>query len=142
MICRKVSEVGMADIKETIQGLYALKTYLASKAIEEHGPARESLIGMQKVIDSAVNLLKEQEPRVMTRVEIEQSEECIVWFEDDQFNCYALVDGIDQRNGWVWLSTAGNMGLQQRRDCENYGKKWRCWTKRPTEDQRKAVKWE
>ena len=51
----------MTDIKETIQGLYALKTYLASKAIEEaieeHGPARESLIGMQKVIDSAVNLL-------------------------------------------------------------------------------------
>ena len=55
----------MTDIKETIQGLYALKTYLASKAIEEaieeHGPARESLIGMQKVVDSAVNLLKEQE---------------------------------------------------------------------------------
>ena len=51
----------MTDIKETIQGLYALKTYLASKAIEEHGPARESLIGIQKVVDSAVNLLKEQE---------------------------------------------------------------------------------
>lgn len=55
----------MADIKETIQGLYSLKTYLASKAIEEaiegNGPARESLIGMQKVVDSAVNMLKEQE---------------------------------------------------------------------------------
>ena len=51
----------MNDIKETIQGLYALKTHLASKAIEEHGPARESLIGMQKVVDSAVNLLKEHE---------------------------------------------------------------------------------
>lgn len=52
----------MTDIKETIQGLYALKTYLASKAIEEHGHARESLIGMQKVVDSAVNLLKRQQP--------------------------------------------------------------------------------
>lgn len=50
-------EVGMTDIKETIQGLYSLKTYLAIKAIEEHGPARESLIEMHKVIDSAVNLL-------------------------------------------------------------------------------------
>ena len=87
-------------------------------------------------------MLKEQEPRVMTRLEIEQSKERIVWLEDDQFNSYALVDGIDQRNGWVWLSTFGNMGLQQRRDCENYGKRWRCWTKRPTEDQRKAVKLE
>ena len=72
----------------------------------------------------ALAVLKEQEPRVMTRLEVEQSKGRIVWFEDDQFNSYALVDGIDQRNGWVWLSTAGNMGLQQRRDCENYGKKW------------------
>lgn len=55
--------MGMPDIKETIQGLYALKTYLASKAIEEHGSARESLIGMQKVVGSAINLLKEQEPK-------------------------------------------------------------------------------
>ena len=51
----------MTDIKETIQGLYSIKTYLASTAIEEHGPARESLIGMQKVVDSAVNMLEEQE---------------------------------------------------------------------------------
>lgn len=94
------------------------------------------------VYDGALELLKEQEPRVMTRLEIEQSKEHIVWLEDDQFNSYALVDGIDQRNSWVWLSTVGNMCLQQRRDCENYGKRWRCWTKRPTEDQRKAVKLE
>lgn len=57
----KSGEMGMTDVKEKIQGLYALKTYLASQAIEEHGPARESLIGMQKVVDSVVNLLKEQE---------------------------------------------------------------------------------
>ena len=90
----------------------------------------------------ALAVLKEQEPRVMTRLEIEQSEGRVVWFEDDQFNSYALVDGIDQRNSWVWLSIVGNMGLQQRRDFENYGKRWRCLTKRPTEDQRKAVKLE
>lgn len=58
----------MTDIKETIQGLHSLKTYLASKAIEEHGPARESLIGMQKVVDSAVNMLKEQEPKKKSRL--------------------------------------------------------------------------
>ena len=26
-------------------------------------------------------------------------------------------------------------------ECE-YGKRWRCWDKRPTEEQRKAVAWE
>lgn len=60
-ILRTEGEVGMTDIKETIQGLYSIKTYLASKAIEEHGPARESLIDIQKVVDSAVNLLEGQE---------------------------------------------------------------------------------
>ena len=63
----------MADIKETTQGLYALKTYLASKAIEEHGPARESLIGMQKVVDSAVNMLKEQEEEIENLKQTAQS---------------------------------------------------------------------
>lgn len=110
--------------------------------LSKYADADEVLTLTQGQAKDILAQLKEQEPRVMTRLEIEQSEECIVWFEDDQFNCYALVDGIDQKNNWVWLSTVGNMGLQQRRDCENYGKRWRCWTKRPTKDQRKAVKWE
>ena len=110
--------------------------------IKEFHPACTSEGVELDMLREVLALLKEQEPRVMTRLEIEQSEECIVWFEDDQFDSYALVDGIDQRNGWVWLIIVGNISLQQRRDYENYGKKWRCWTKRPTEDQRKAVKWE
>ena len=117
----------------------------AKKQSEQY--ALDRIVVPFKEADMILAMLKEQEPRVMTLLEIEQSEKCIVWFEDDQFNentpyNYALVDGIDQRNGWIWLSTIGNIRLQQRRDYENYGKRWRCWTKRPAEDQRKAVKWE
>lgn len=114
--------------------------------IKEFHPACTSEGVELDMFREVLAMLKEQEPRVMTLSEIERSEECIVWFEDDQFNKntpynYAVVDGIDQRNGWVWLRTVSNTGSQQRRDYENYGKRWRCWTKRPTEDQRKATKW-
>ena len=27
-------------------------------------------------------------------------------------------------------------------ECEEYNRTWRCWTKRPTDEQRKTVKWE
>ena len=127
----------MTDREKIIAGLESQLDDLS-----KYADADEVLTLTQGQAKDILAQLKEQEPRVMTRLEIEQSEECVVWFEDDQFNCYALVDGINQRNSWVWLNTVGDMGLQQRRDCENYGKRWRCWTKRPTEDQRKAVKWE
>lgn len=110
--------------------------------LTKYADADEVLALTQGQAKDILALLKEQEPRVMTRLEIEQSKGRIVWFEDDQFNSYALVDGIDQRNSWVWLSTVGNMCLQQRRDCENYGKRWRCWTQKPTQEQMKAVKWD
>ena len=127
----------MIDLEKVIAGLESQLDDLS-----KYADADEVLTLTQGQVKDLLAQLKEQEPRIMTRLEIDQSEGCIVWFEDDQFNCYALVDGIDQRNSWIWLNTVGDMGLQQRRDCENYGKRWRCWTKRPTEDQRKAVKWE
>lgn len=137
----------MPDREKVIKGLEELYGFLFREYANI--PAEESKIYYERTcaIHDAIALLKEQEPRVMTLSEIEQSEECIVWFEDDQFNKntpynYAVVDGIDQKNGWIWLRTVNNTGSQQRRDYENYGKRWRCWTKRPTEDQRKAVKWE
>lgn len=86
----------MTDIKETIQGLYALKAYLASKAIEEHGPARESLIGMQKVVDSAVNLLKEQEEKICSAKEIAMDESTnATWREDSE--AWEVLDRIVQK---------------------------------------------
>ena len=134
----------MNDTEKIINGLGEISVFFFEMYMKEIGGRvyKEYC----DVAENAIALLKEQEPRVMTLSEIEQSEECIVWFEDDQFNKntpynHAVVDGIDQRNGWVWLRTIGNMGLQQRRDYENYGKRWRCWTKRPAEDQRKAAKW-
>lgn len=92
----------------------------------------------------ALELLKEQEPRVLTLDEAAAAQE--VWVE-------------------AWLSVPKKYvimvtSLYLTDDCKNfelellgtdkkafmlaeaYGHTWRCWSAKPTDDQRKAVKWD
>lgn len=113
----------MTDIKETIQGLYALKTYLASKAVEEHGIAKESLIGMQIVVDSAVNLLKEQEgvePKTIPE-ELMHKMWNALYAEEDKFEKKYV--GTKEHNSWFliyrpWLQEGFNLAIKAIADWE------------------------
>lgn len=113
----------MADIRETIQGLYSLKTYLASKAIEEHGPARESLIGMQKNVDSAVNLLKEREavePKTIPE-ELKLKMWNAFYAEEDKLEEKYV--GTKEHNSWFliyrpWLQVGFNLAIKVIADWE------------------------
>lgn len=75
----------------------------------------------------AVSLLKSQEPRVMTLEEWWNAPEPL----DGECMCYEIK----------------NKGLEAvlvkvLKGCKAlYGKEFRCWTSRPTDEQRKAVKW-
>ena len=84
----------------------------------------------------AMELLKEPGPRVLTLEEVLSGDEC--WFEYIngsygyadvyiQDNKTAIIHRTNMRSGEVLIM--------------NYMKKWRCWNYRPTEEQRKAVKW-
>lgn len=94
-----------------------------------------------EVIDNVISLLKALEPRVMTLEEVKQAKGRDVWLElsgniaDDVLTA-ATIEGC------------GTKGLSTRYESLNYCQYcvkpygWRCWTSRPTEEQRKAVKWE
>lgn len=79
----------------------------------------------------------------MTLAEVSKCSMC--WLEDDMMLAPALFIGMERRaNGTksdVFLANA-----QDSDDCEfwydldDYGTKWRCWTGRPTDEQREAVK--
>ena len=90
-----------------------------------------------------LNMLKEQEPRVLTLDELRSLDgtDHFVWLEDngeyELYDCYAEV--TTYRNN-VELNTFGRE-VEFEPDNEEYGKTWRCWSARPTEEQRKAVKW-
>ena len=70
---------------ETIQNLYGIRSYLATKSCCEHDKiAKEAFMESIKAIDCAVNLLQEQEKEIKAlRLLIEWAEECDFGF--DQF---------------------------------------------------------
>ena len=96
-----------------------------------------------EAFELAVKALEEQEPRVLTLEELRSLDgtDHFVWLEDngeyDLYDCYAEVTTY-QNN--VELNTFGRE-VEFEPDNEEYGKTWRCWSARPTEEQRKAVKW-
>jgi len=120
----------------------------------------------------ALALLKAQEPRVMTLEEVlaietdhfdrdyyfnpEFDSGIPVWLEyrwmDEDFlnedekgdtNIYAsiLMFGPKVNNDIVGRYDCATSGIDYL-DLGNYGRTWRCWTSRPTDAQREAVKWE
>lgn len=102
------------------------------------------------LMKDALELLKEQEPRVITREELKQFEGSPCWFESS--GTYMGKDGF-----WIiptmfrtffagmimsYTSVLDGVGDCGELGLSAYNKAWRCWTARPTTEQREAVKWE
>lgn len=101
-----------------------------------------------QLIRDALALLREQEPRVMTLDEVRRNHEWAVWIECNS----SKTQNIGQYSGkvswynkrlsdWERFLTIGSDEYLFR-ESDGYGKTWRCWTARPTEEQRKAAKWD
>lgn len=97
--------------------------------------------------EDALALLKAQEPCVLTVDEIRSAFKGSVWFESRNGRVYtgwALVYDIQVGRG----ITGERLGLTQDNGhvmwlrLEDYGKTWRCWSSRPTEEQMRAEAWE
>lgn len=80
------------------------------------------------ILNDAIELLKKQEPRVLTPEEAEHAE--VVWFES--------------RNSLIVepMFTRGKSFSDETASWFQYGRNWRCWSARPTDEQRRAVKWD
>ena len=98
----------------------------------------------QQICKDALALLKEQTPRVMTQDEVLHSSGNPVWFESrgrylglKGFWCLSLEVDPELHIRFVQSVTGGKITLS----LIDYGKAYRFWTSHPTEEQRKAVKW-
>lgn len=86
----------------------------------------------------ALELLKAQEPRVMTSEEVQRAEEgTVVWFEQHTPEWDYLQPMVSTGDGCVGNIYLG-VNLQYVKDG---AREYRFWTSRPTEDQREAVAW-
>ena len=96
-------------------------------------------------MDDAYQLLKAQQPRLMTLEEVKQhnNQDGCVWFEQTTYNAYAaFVRKEDFEIEVISPYILGNPINHGYWLNSNYNVTWRCWTSRPTDAQREAVKWD
>lgn len=102
-------------------------------------PYKNNPLGCKVVLlKDVLSIVAEQEPRVMTLKEI-VSAEC-VWIE------YATSENIVIALPWNIELTDDTYNFIGMPNCfvefrSLYGEEWRCWTSRPTDEQRKATPW-
>ena len=100
--------------------------------------------GIVDAIDFAIEALKAQEPRVMTceeaQVNVQDGPFIIMELRDSTGTeiDYGVLVGDSYEMSEGSLLTVCEFGLLK----DYYGKSFRLWTSRPTDEQRKAVKWE
>ena len=121
----------MADREKVIRGL--------ERFIDDFKPFCGNRADWQKVYD-ALALLREQEARVLDWNEI-GTVDGAVWLEDRDEN--EVVPGLVMQ-----MHSAVNLDIKKdgklhtaSASRSDYGERWRAWSARPTEKQRKAVKW-
>lgn len=89
----------------------------------------------------ALAMLKEQEARVMTLDEVKAFDWDYCYLEEERLpgKEYRIVCGDYALTCITW-SCIASMRIQH--GDARYGKKWRCWSAKPTDEQRQEVKWE
>ena len=93
------------------------------------------------MMHDVLELLKSQEPRVMTLEEVNALDWDYCYLEQERLpgKTYRGMLGKYIMTCVTWPSiTAAKIS----QTVDNYGKTWRCWTFKPTKDQREAVPWE
>lgn len=112
----------------------------------EDNPNGSIAVKIWAVMD-ALSLLKEQEAKILTVNQLEDALDTVVWLEtpvsENLADGYSLIMAYSHKYGYMYFdSPFGDNPSQDRLEYSEYGKSWRCWNKRPTDEQRQAVKWE
>ena len=136
----------MVDKEKVIKGLEccisgntAICKRVGCPYAEEHNGISDTCIDY--LMADALALLKAQEPRVMTLEEVNALDWDYCYLEQERLpgKEYRGMLGKYIMTCVTWPSiTAAKISY----GAENYGRTWRCWTSRPTDEQRQAVKWE
>lgn len=124
----------MNDRDNTIECL----KYLRDRAVISGSTITEQSDWIVRLCDEVLELLKEQEPRVLTLEEATGDDEC--WLET-KAGAYGYADvymcsGHQCVEAWRCLNKKA-----EYLPFSTYLKLWRCWSARPTEEQREAVPW-
>ena len=128
------------DRDEMVSRLDFMIRYFASRGDMAVGDGKLLLMSCANAAREAAALVKAQEPRVIDISKIYTAKKLDVWIE---YKCENIVHPL------MLIETEMTDKSQTVffypmlvRPIKAYGKTWRCWTARPTDEQRKAVKWD
>ena len=131
----------MPEREKVIRGLIACKNHWCAEC--SYAMPGMKCCGRDQMFDNALALLKEQKPRVMTLKEIRTGEIETLWIEVE--GKPHIFPGIwyrcSKKDGIPAIDITLNTGIV-RGTVVSYGYAWRCWTSRPTEEQRQNTPWE
>ena len=129
----------MPDREKVISDLEEQITWIRDNDFHKFPGWGHAVLAMR----DALALLKAKEPRVMTLEEVRALQNgAVVWIEDND-----KVDIIPAIVNHIWNSLPNMASFtaayarEVKADMLWYGVKWRCWTRKPGEDEREAVKW-
>lgn len=102
---------------------------------------------LHEMYTNVIALMKEQQPKVLTVDQLEDALDTVVWLEtpvsENLADGYSLIMAYSHKYGYMLFdSPFGDNPSQDRLEYSEYGRSWRCWDKRPTDEQRQAVSWE
>lgn len=104
----------------------------------------EMLMFHRAVAKTALSLLKEQEAKCLTKAELDDlNENQFVWIEirTGQLYCLQIIGICRVKTGISDIQFNAPTSYVER-STNTYGKTYRIWTNKPTEEQSQAVKWE
>ena len=134
----------MCDRDKAINGLESTMEFLsATKNMFKIGFPNIVSDVYDKALDSisdALALLKAQEPRVMSLEEVINSDSPVYIEGGAAGGTWAMMPKVLETV--IEFVANGVHTLYPAFITNEYGKTWRCWTSRPTDAQREAVKWD
>ena len=131
----------MIDWEKVIKGLECcMAEKICTSKCPYKGQCDDGGYYYSKAIEDAISLLKAQEPRVMTLEEVKQAKGRDVWLE---------LSGIFAETALTaaTIEGCGTKGICTRYESLKYTQYcvrpcgWRCWSARPTDEQRETTPW-
>ena len=129
----------MPDLKKVIKGMECCSRTMAEPNCEECPYYKDKTDCSGEMMRDALVLLKAQEPRVMTLGKMREGE--VYWFDcPGNFILRPVICNMYDRGDSSYLNFVWQYGNFSWKISE-YGRTWRCWTSRPTEEQREVTPW-
>lgn len=135
----------MSDREKVIKGLEKIAEFFKARGDMAVGDGK-MLLSWMRAVEDAIALLKAQEPRVLTLEEAREAlkTDTVIWLE---VRCDNEVYACLRMRGKDYFVVENDELLnvddfEQDTYGKDYGSNVRCWSSRPTDEQREATPWE